>query len=379
MTIPFGQPWITEEDRCAVNSALQSPILAHGPQTEEFETDFSAFLGEAAHCVAVSSCMAALHIAYLSLGIGPGDEVIVPAQTHVATAHAVEIVGAHPVFLDCELSTGNVDLEQIASAITPRTRAISVVHFLGIPVNMPPLVDLANANGLYVVEDCALALGARCEAKHVGLFGDVGCFSFYPIKHITCGEGGMFVSRHAHLAAKAQLLRSFGTERSPHTSSTYDVTELGLNYRLSEIGSALCCSQLRRIDVNLSRRVRNFRALKESIPSKLPISILDSQDSSMLSAHYCQGILLQPPLAEKRDALIAQLRTMGVGASIYYPHPVPRLQFYRQKYGWNSNLFPNAQRISDHSLALPVGPTLSEAEALQVADSFTTACNHWSW
>jgi len=374
MSIPFGQPWITEEDRHAVNAALQSPILTHGPQTEELEKEFSSFLGDAPHCVAVSSCMAALHLAYLSLGIGPGDEVIVPAQTHVATAHAVEIVGARPVFVDCELTTGNILLDQVEAALTPRTRAISVVHFVGIPANMPRVVDLARRHGTYVVEDCALALGSRYEARHVGLFGDVGCFSFYPIKHITCGEGGMFVSRHAELAAKARLLRSFGTERSPNTSSRYDVALVGLNYRLSEIAAALCRSQLRRMDANLCRRARNFAALKDAISAIRPISILDSQHKPAVSAYYCQEILLQPPLADRRDTITAQLRTMGVGTSVYYPHPVPRLQFYRKKYGWDSNLFPNAQRISDCSIALPVGPTLSESDIRRVSESFAAAC-----
>lgn len=378
MVIPFGQPWITEEDRLAVDAALQRPILTHGPETEEFEREFSSFLGDAAHCVTVSSCMAALHLAYLSLDIGPGDEVIVPAQTHVATAHAVEIVGARPVFVDCELTTGNVFLEEIESALTRRTKAISVVHFLGIPVNMPRLADLAKRHGIYVVEDCALALGSRYEAKHVGLFGDVGCFSFYPIKHITCGEGGMFVSKHPELASKARLLRSFGTERSPSTCSKYDVSVLGLNYRLSEIGAALGRSQLRRIDTNLCRRARNFRVLRDLISGIPPISILDVQQNAMLSAYYCQQVLLQPPLAEKRDTIATQLRTMGVGTSTYYPHPVPRLKFYRAKYGWNSDRFPNAQRISDCSVALPIGPTLSESDIRYVGESFVAACNLWT-
>lgn len=184
----------------------------------------------------------------------------------------------------------------------------------------------------------------------------------------------MFVSRHAELAAKARLLRSFGTERSPNASPQYDVAVLGLNYRLSEIAAALGRSQLRRMDANLSRRARNFRALKDAISSIRSISILDSQHTPALSAHYCQEILLQPPLAARRDTITAQLRTAGVGTSVYYPHPVPRLQFYKEKYGWDSSLFPNAQRISDCSIALPVGPTLSESDILLVGEAFAAAC-----
>src|SRR5258707_585820 len=186
--IPFGRPWIFEEERAAVQRVLEGHILTHGPEGKAFEAAFADFVGTGASCLTVSSCMAALHLAYLHFGIGSGDEVIVPAQTHVATAHAVEWTGATPVFVDCDRATGNLTVDAIAAAMTPRTRAISVVHFVGIPCDMPPIVALARERGLAVVEDCAIALGARRNGTHVGLFGDAGCFSFYPVKHITTGE-----------------------------------------------------------------------------------------------------------------------------------------------------------------------------------------------
>ena len=174
--IPFARPWITDEDRKAVMEVLEGHVLTHGPQCKEFESEFAAFIGKGAHCVTVSSCMAALHLSYLHFGIGPGDEVIVPAQTHSATVHAVEWVGATPVFVDCDRQTGNLTPQGIASAVTPRTKAISVIHFAGIPCDMPAIMALATQHGLKVVEDCAIALGARYEGRHVGLFGDAGCF-----------------------------------------------------------------------------------------------------------------------------------------------------------------------------------------------------------
>ena len=193
--IPFGRPWITDADREAVMEVLQGHILTHGPQGQAFEKEFAAFTGDQAHCVTVSSGMAALHLAYLHFGIGVGDEVIVPAQTHVATVHAVEWVGAQPVFVDCDGATGNLTAAGIAAAISPRTKAISVVHFNGIPCSMAEIMAVAEPHGLKVIEDCALAVGARYQGKHVGLWGDAGCFSFYPVKHITTGEGGMFITR----------------------------------------------------------------------------------------------------------------------------------------------------------------------------------------
>jgi dTDP-4-amino-4,6-dideoxygalactose transaminase len=341
---------------------------------EEFEREFSAFLGDGANSVALSSCMAALHLAYMVLGIEPGDEVIVPAQTHVATSHAVELVGARPVFVDCELTTGNLNLGQLESAITPRTKAIAVVHFLGIPVKMPEVIALAERHGLKVVEDCALALGSRCADKHVGLFGDVGCFSFYPAKHITTGEGGMFVTRHSDLARQARQFRSFGTERHPGQSGQYDVTSLGLNYRLNELGSAMGRSQLRRIEQNLALRTQNFSTLKAALAGFPFLSVLDAHDAAGVSSHYCSSVLLGGPLSKERNNIASDLREMGIGTSIYYPHPVPRLQYYHRKYGWDSKQHVNAQRISDHTIALPVGPTVTALESSTIAEKFIAVC-----
>ena len=193
--IPFGRPWITDQDRRAVNEVLNGHILTHGPQTQAFEEEFASFLGDDCFCVAVSSCTAALHLSYFEMGLGSGDEVIVPAQTHNATAHAVELMGARPVFVDCDPWTGNVDGESIEKLISSNTKAISLVHFLGISCDMDSILSVANRYELKVVEDCALALGAEYRGKHVGLFGDTACFSFYPVKHITTGDGGMFVTR----------------------------------------------------------------------------------------------------------------------------------------------------------------------------------------
>lgn len=371
--IPFARPWITDEDRQAVMEVLNGHILTHGPQCKAFEEEFAAFMGSEAHCVSVSSCMAALHLAYLHFGIGPGDEVIVPAQTHTATAHAVEWVGARPVFVDCDPQTGNVTSDIIARAISPKTKAISVVHFLGIPCEMPKIVALARSYGLKVIEDCAIALGSRYEGKHVGLFGDAGCFSFYPVKHITTGEGGMFVSRHASVAEAVSKLRAFGVDRKHSERSipgVYDVPTLGLNYRMSEMQAALGRSQLRRFDQNLAARRGHFYRLKDGVARALGIRILDAQESGTTNSHYCLSVILESAARAKRDPTIARLNLEGIGTSVYYPHPVPRMTYYRTKYGYDRQAYCSAERISDQSIALPVGPHLTEADIDRVADAF---------
>ena len=374
--IPFGRPWITDEDRQAVLRVLQGHILTHGPEGSGFEDEFASFVGEGCYSVAVSSCTAALHLAYLQMGLGPGDEVIVPAQTHNATGHAVELVGARPVFVDCRLQTGNVDVSTIEPWITPKTRALSLVHFLGIPCPMDEIMALAERYNLKVVEDCALALGARYRRKHVGLFGDAGCFSFYPVKHITTGDGGMFVTRHKEVAEAVARIRAFGVDRT-HAERTepgvYDVTALGLNYRMSEMQAALGRQQLSRIDDILERRGANFLRLKSQLSGVEGLSILDSSDEIAANSHYCLSTVLQGELRRHRQQIVAGLSQAGVGTSIYYPHPVPRLTYYRNKYGYDGEAYPNAPTISDCSIALPVGPHLDLEDMDYIATALRNA------
>jgi perosamine synthetase len=362
--IPFARPWITDEDRRAVADVLLSHILTHGPECQAFEAEFAAFLGRGAHCVTVSSCMAALHLAYLHFGFGPGDEVIVPAQTHTATVHAVEWVRARPVFVDCDPRTGNLTAERIGTALTARTKAISVVHFMGIPCRMEPIMALARRHGLKVIEDCAIALGARVSGTHVGLFGDAGCFSFYPVKHITTGEGGMFVSHHREVSEAVARLRAFGVDRT-HTErkipGMYDVPSLGLNYRMSEMQAALGRSQLRRIEENLQLRRRHFETLRDALAEVPHAHILDSDGPDIASSHYSLSLVLGGELAGRRDQVVVRLNAAGVGTSIYYPQPVPHMSYYRRKYG-DGGRFPAAETISGASLALPVGPHLNSQD-----------------
>ncbi len=370
--IPFGKPIIGDEEKAAVCRVLDSGMLAHGPNVHAFEEAFVDTCG-GGHAVSVSSCTAAMHLVYFAWGFGPGDEVIVPAQTHTATAHAVELTGATAVFVDAEPRTGNIDLDRIEAAITPRTRAIAVVHFLGMPVDMQRVLEIARRHDLKVVEDCALAIGTTIDGVHAGLHGDAGCFSFYPVKHITTAEGGMFVARDEETARLAAQKRAFGVDRT-HTQrkvpGVYDVNMLGLNSRMSELQAALGRAQTARIPEILKIREANFGRLKAVLEGLERTRIIDVRDSRAESSHYCLSVVLEEGLAGKRTELIERLKDSGVGTSVYYPHPVPRLTYYREKYGYEPGRFRNAEELADCSIALPVGPHLNLEDMDYIADRF---------
>jgi perosamine synthetase len=363
MEIAFGRPMIGEAERAAVMEVLSGPILVHGPRSTAFENEFAAWTG-APHAVSVSSCTAGMHLIWFSRGLGPGDEVIVPAQTHVATAHAVELTGARAVFVDVDSLSGNIDISAIEAAITPRTKGITVVHFLGVPVNVPRVVEIARRHGLFVLEDCALAMGTYLDGIHAGLLGDAGAFSFYPVKHMTTSEGGMVITKDGELAADIRLKRAFGVDRAPHERTMpgiYDVPALGFNYRMSEIEAALGSVQLRRMEEFLKARRRNNAALRKAIADIPGITAISNGGGRFTSSLYCLSILLDQEIADRRPQIVERLKALGVGTSVYYPKPVPAMAYYRDRYGYDPALFPNAARIADASIALPVGPHLDEA------------------
>jgi perosamine synthetase len=360
---------IGEEEQAAVRKVLESPILVHGPLSTEFEDSFARFTG-APYAVSVSSCTAGMHLVYFALGLGEGDEVVVPAQTHVATAHTVELTGARPVFVDAELETGNIDIGAIEAAITPRTRAIAVVHYLGVPVDMPRVVEIAKRHKLFLVEDCALAPGASVDGVHAGLHGDVGVFSFYPVKHLTTAEGGMIILRDEALAKRLRLVKAFGVDRSHgerKVPGVYDTVALGFNYRMSEVHAAIGMEQMKKLSDFLAKRLENFSALEKGLSGVQGLWVLPQPMNRLRSCHYCLAILLGEEMQSRRPDIMAALTARGIGSSVYYPQPVPRMTYYRERYGYNESLYPNAARLSDATIALPVGPHLDVSDMNVIA------------
>lgn len=373
--LPFGKPLIDEHEKNAVLEVLSGTQLVHGPKATEFENDFAAFT-QSPHAVSVSSCTAGMHLIYFHLGYGPGDEIIVPAQTHTATAHAVELVGATPVFVDADPHTGNLDTEKLEAAITPKTRAIAVVHYLGLPVNMAPVLELAKAHGLFVLEDCALAVGSYYQGTHAGLLGDAGVYSFYPVKHMTTAEGGMIITRDAELAQALKLKKAFGVDRNygeRRIPGLYDVVHLGLNYRMSELHAALGIEQLKKLPAFLRQRKSNYWQLHEALKSEDGITLFKSSHDHYESSYYCFSVVLSESLAQRREAIMTHLKNRGVGTSIYYPHAVPEMHYYREKYALAESTFIEAKTISDRSIALPVGPHLSSSDMSIIAEEFLDA------
>jgi dTDP-4-amino-4,6-dideoxygalactose transaminase len=318
--------------------------------------------------------MAALHLCYLAVELGPGDEVLVAAQTHVATAHAVVLCGGRPVFVDADPRTGNIDLADLEAKITPRTRAIGLVHYLGLPVDMRRVIEIARAHDLYVVEDCAVALGATVGGTHVGLLGDVGTFSFYPVKHITTGEGGMVITTRAELADRISKQRAFGIDKSVladrrHTGA-YEIEHVGLNYRLGEIGAAMGVVQLGRLPGFLEHRRDTYRALAAGLGAIEGLRVLDSDDDGELKAsHYCLVGVLEGALASERTAIIERLKEAGVGTSVYYPKSLPDTAYYGARYGLAPGSCPQATRISEDSIAFPVAPHVSEEDVDRIVST----------
>jgi dTDP-4-amino-4,6-dideoxygalactose transaminase len=373
--IEFARPIIGEEEKQAVIECLSSPQLVHGPRSLEFEESFAAFMG-GGFATSTSSATTALQLAYLTLGIGSGDEVIVPSLTHVATANAVLSVGAKPVFVDINSYDGNISVDQVTKAITPNTKAICVVHFLGVPVDMNEIMKIAKSNNLFVVEDCALALGARVEETHVGLIGDFGAFSFYPAKHITTGEGGMLVSKEANLINLSKKIKAFyydknvGDRKIP---GLYDIVGFGLNLRMSEIAATLGIVQLTRISGFLEERKHNSEVLAQNLGKSIYGNLLPNSRIGAKSANYCASFVLEPEYAEKRNTIASQMNELGIGTSIYYPIALPLSAFYKSNPALSKTIsYNNADYVANSNIALGVGPHLEESDMSYIAENFAS-------
>ncbi len=370
INIPFGLPIIGNEEKKRVSSVLNGTQLVHGPMALEFENNFCNFVN-GGYAVSLNSCTAGLHLSYLTLGLGPGDEVIIPAQSHVATAHAVEYTGAKPVFVDVEIDTGNICLERLENAITSSTKAIGIVHFAGLPVKMDEIKKLAKKNNLSIVEDAALALGAKYKGTSVGLLGDTSSFSFYPVKHITTLEGGMLLTKDEDFSKKIRRMRAFGYDKMVGERSVpglYDVDMLGYNFRMNEIQAAIGIEQLKKLNGFLKKRNNNSSFLRRELKQIDEIICLSEGTEDLIHANYCLIIILDNSIASSRAEIINKLKENGIGTSIYYPGPIPNFKYYREKYKLRNLHFPNAKRISDKSIALPVGPHVDEDDLIYISD-----------
>lgn len=373
--IPFGRPMVDQHERDAVMRVLEGTTFVHGPVTHEFEATFAERAG-AKHAVSLGSCTAGLHLSLLVQGIGPGHRVAVPAMTHVATAHAVSYCGATPVFIDVERDTGNMDPAKLEEAAGGGLDAIMVVHYLGLPCDMAAIDSIAEKAKAFIVEDCALALDATFGGAKVGTLGSAGCFSFYPVKHMTTIEGGMLTTNDDFLADKVRQHKAFGYDKSLEKRARpgiYDVSALGYNYRMNEVEAAVGLAQLKKMDGFQSARTANFAALKVILDGIDGLTVFADEKGQAKSTHYCLNAILPEDGSVSRDDLVQGLKARGVGSSVHYPSAVPLFTYYREKHGFREGQFPVAEWLAAQTISLPVGPHMTTEDAVYVGENFATA------
>jgi perosamine synthetase len=367
--IALGQPTVGEEELEAIAEVFRSGWLAgQGPTGRLFEAEFAAAIG-VEHAVAVNNCTAALHLALLVHGIGPGDEVIVADYTFPATGHAVLYTGATPVFVDVLPDTWNVDPAAVAAAIGPRTVGIIGVDAAGLPADYAPLRDLAAQHGLFLIEDAACSSGATYQGRNAGALAEIACFSFHGRKGITAGEGGAFVTDNAEFAAKARKLHAFGIESALTRAGDRGLpvptfTELGYNYKLSDIAAAIMRVQLRKLPGLVDRRRKiaaGYQDLLGNVPGlRLPVEPADREH-----AWQTYTVLLDDDVDRGRVA--GQLRERGIGCNIgtYASHLQPI-------YGSTAQC-PVSRKVFEHGLAIPMHANLTDEQMQRVATALRAA------
>jgi perosamine synthetase len=358
--IPVFEPWIGEEEAEAVVAAVRRGEISgsFGEEIPAFEREFARYVG-VAHGVACTSGTTALQLAVAAARIGPGDEVLVPESTNIATALAAHHQGATPVPVDAEPDTGNLDLDLVEERIGPRTRAVIPVHLFGQPVDMERLTAIARRHDLVVIEDCAQSHGAAVRGRTTGSFGDMACFSFYANKIVTTGEGGMVVTGDGELAERLRYLRNlaFGEPRFLHA-------EAGFNFRMTGYQAAMGRVQLRRIDEILDRKRRVAAAYDRLLAGVRGIRTAPERDWAP-SVHWMYWIVVEDEFPVSRDALMAALREAGIGTRTHFC-PMSRQPALRARESFRPRPCPVADRLWERGLYLPSSPTLTDEQVAEV-------------
>lgn len=368
--LPFALPHITAAEIDEVVDTLRSGWLTTGQKTKRFEREFAACV-EAPYAVAVNSATAAMHLALDAIGLQPGDEVIVPVYTFTATAEVVEYFRARPVFVDVDPLTCNLDPEQLERLITPRTRAVIVVHMAGLPAEMDAILAIARAHNVVVIEDAAHAFPARYQGKMVGSIGDLTAFSFYATKTLATGEGGMLTTANQQYAERAAMMSLHGISRdawkrySAEGSWYYEVQQVGYKYNMTDIAASLGLHQLARREWLLERRRSIARRYTEAF-SQLPQ--VETPPESAYCEHAWHLYILRLHLERldiSRDAFIQELTRANIGTSVHFI-PLHLHPFYRDTYHLKANDFPVALHAYQRAISLPIYPGMTDEDVEDV-------------
>lgn len=367
--IPLFDLNYDEREQKAVAETIASKWISSGPKCMELEEIFRKEL-DTPYAYAVTNCTAALHLALLGLGIGEGDEVIVPSLTFVATVNAVRYVGAEPVFCDIEsLSRLTISPDGIEKLITPKTKAIMVMHFAGFACDMDRIMEIAAKHKLYVVEDACHGPLSEYHGRKLGAIGDAGCFSFFSNKNISTGEGGMVVTKHEEAGERIRLARSHGMttmsyERAKGHSTSYDVVMPGYNYRLDDIRATLGIVQMQKLRADLETRLK-IRALYEKQLEECEQIIVPFAGYAEFASNYIMPVILKDSDPERRDEVRTKLQEKGIQTSVHYP-AVHRFSIYRDARKGDMSL---TEYASDCGLTLPMYAKLTEDEITYICDS----------
>ena len=352
----------------AVVNTIRSNWISTGPKCEEFEEMFSSMLGTK-YAVTLANCTCALHLACIILDIREGDEVICPSLTFAASVNCIRYVGATPVFCDIMSSEHiNLDPQQIEQLITPKTKAILVVHMAGFPADMDPIIALAKKHNLRVIEDACHGPLSEYKGKKLGTIGDVGCFSFFSNKNISTGEGGMIVTNDEDLAKRVRSLRSHGMttmsyQRAMGHATSYDIRELGYNYRMDDLRAAIGVTQLRHLKEDLVKRAQIRSIYVEALKDSGQVIVPFAGNQEFVS-NYIMPVVLKNSTSEKRDAIREGLSLNGIQTSIHYP-AVHKFSIY-QAYG---GILPNTEYVTDNEITLPMYSKLTRENVLFIVDS----------
>jgi dTDP-4-amino-4,6-dideoxygalactose transaminase len=369
--LPLTRPWIGEEEKREVMDTLNGVWLSRGPKVSRFEEDFANYTG-ANHAIAVSSCTAALHVSLVAAGVKQGDEVMTSPVTFPATTNAVLYERARPVLVDVDRRTFNIDTDLIEARITPRTKAIITVHMAGQPCDMDEILAIAKRHNLIVIEDAAHAVGAKYGDRHAGAIGDFGCFSFYASKNLVTGDGGMITVENDEFASFARVVSLHGMSAtawkrySKDGGSHWDLVYPGFKYNMTDIEASLGIHQLRKIEEITSRR-RRWAARYDELLADIPEITLPYRAPSRRHAAHLYIITLDVDrLNVSRDNLMEILKAENIGCGIHFV-PVHLQPYYRQRFGYKPEDFPNAAWLSSRILSLPLFPQMTEIDVEDVA------------